>query len=88
VIEFKFAREKELCLEYAGHFGDRQVEAILARGSIDNAEDARALAKFYWRMVDASLEDDIEPWLERIYTTLHIACGNAGFGDIWDEEVP
>ena len=88
MIEYKFAREKELLLEYASHLGEPRVAAILARGTIERAEDARTLAKFYWRMVDASIEDDIEAWLERIHTTLFIACGNAGFGDVWDEEVP
>lgn len=88
VIEYKFLREKELLLEYATELGDPQVAEILTRGNIQSAAEARALAKFYWRMVDASTDDDIEPWLERIHTTLSIACGNAGFGGIWSEEIP
>jgi hypothetical protein len=88
VIDYRFAREKELLLEYAGRLGAAEAEAILTRGTIANAAEARTLARFYWRMVDASLDDPIEPWLERIHTTLFIALGNAGYGDIWDAEVP
>lgn len=88
MIEYKFVREKELLLEYAASLEDTPVLAILERGMIANAGEARALAKFYWRMVDSSLDDDIEPWLERIHNTLFIACGNAGYGNVWDEEVP
>jgi hypothetical protein len=88
VIQYRFVREKELLLEYAAQLEDSVAEAILTRGTVANAAEARALAKFYWHMVDASLGDDIESWLERIHTTLFIALGNAGYGDIWDEEVP
>ena len=87
MIDYKFLREKDLLLEYAAMLGDTATQAILARGRIDSAEEARALAKFYWRMVDASTGDDIDAWLERILTTLSIACGNAGFSDVWDKEV-
>ncbi len=88
MIDYKYLREKELLLEYAARLADGLVQDILRRGEIGNADEARALAKFYWRMVDASMDDDIEPWLERIHNTLFIACGNLGYGGIWDEEVP
>ena len=48
-------------------------------------------------MVDLSVEedktqsgkyDDMEKWLERIYTSLHIYFNNNGYGDIWDSEIP
>ncbi len=88
MIEYKYRREKELLLEYAAELADTQTTELLTRGIIKCATEARILAKFYWRMVDASTGDDIEPWLERIHTTLSIACGNAGYGDIWTKEIP
>jgi hypothetical protein len=88
VIEYRFQREKELLLEYAARLGDEGAGGIVARGRIATAEEARALAKFYWRMVDASMNDEIDSWLERINTTLFIAFENAGFEEIWDEEIP
>jgi len=88
MIEYKYVREKELLLEYAERLGNAAATTLIERGSIQSAADASCLARFYWQMVDASLDDDIEPWLERIHNTLFMACGNAGFGDVWDEEVP
>lgn len=88
MIEYGFLREKELLSEYAEFLGDTAIQAIIAKGTIASAADARALAKFYWRMVDASLEDDIEDWLERIANTLMGACASAGYRDVWNDEVP
>jgi hypothetical protein len=88
MIEFRYVREKDLLLEYAASLDAPEIADVITRGRIDDAQQARRLARFYWRMVDASRGDDIEPWLERIHTTLFIACGNAGYADVWDEEVP
>ncbi len=88
MIKYRYLREKELMLEYADHLHDPETAAILNKGAVETAGQARHLAKFYWRMVDASLDDDIESWLERINTTLYIALDDAGFGTIWDEEIP
>ena len=87
MIEYRFVREKELLLEYAAGLNDTRALEIITRGHIDTADEARALGKFYWRMVDASIGDDIESWLEYILTTLSGACRNAGFAAVWDEEV-
>ena len=66
-------------------------------GSVSNVKDVKIIAKFYWDMVDLSVEehklqsgkyDDMEKWLERIYTSLHIYFNNNGYGDIWDSEIP
>lgn len=88
MIEYRFPREKQILLDYAATFNDRAAMAVLQRGRVDDPADATSLAALYWHIVDADLPDDIEPWLERIYTTLSIACGNAGFGNLWDEAVP
>jgi hypothetical protein len=89
MIEYRFPEEKDMLMTYAARLGDARVEAILARGTVDTEADARALAQFFWRMVDASLtDDDSEVWHERIHTTLFAALGQSGFGDVWDEEIP
>ncbi len=87
-IAYRSPREKQILLDYAGTFNDSSAMAVLQRGRVNAAADARSLAVLYWRIVDTNLPDDIEPWLERIYTTLSIACGNAGFGDPWNKAVP
>ena len=46
-------------------------------------------------MVDKSVEEDelgiapyenMEKWLERIYTSLHIYFNNIGFGEAWESK--
>jgi hypothetical protein len=88
MIEYKYPEEKTLLMSYAARLGGARVEAILARDTIESEEDARALATFFWHMVDASLDDDIEVWHERIHNTLYGALAKAGYGDIWDAAIP
>lgn len=89
MIEYKFPEEKDLLLTYAARLGDARVEAILARGTVETDADARMLARFFWRMVDASLNaENSQIWHERIHDTLCAALGKAGYGDVWEEEIP
>jgi hypothetical protein len=89
MIEYKFLEEKDLLMSYAARLGDARVEAVLARGTVETEADARTLARFFWRMVDASLSDeDSEIWHERIHNTLYAALGQSGYGDVWEDEIP
>ncbi len=78
-----------MLMSYAARLGDAHAEAILARGTVETEAEARTLARFYWRMVDASLkDDDSEFWHEQIHNTLFAALGNSGHGGVWDQEIP
>jgi hypothetical protein len=89
MIEYRFPQEKDMLMTYAARLGDARAEAILARGTVETDADARTLARFFWRMVDASLkDDDSQFWHEQIHNTLFAALGKSGYGDVWDEEIP
>ena len=88
MIEFKFEKEKEILIKYATQFNDINALKILDIGAPENNEEVVVLAKLYWKIVDVSTEEGIEKWLERIFTSLHIYCGNKGYDEIWDKEIP
>ncbi|AMX03372.1 hypothetical protein [Microbulbifer thermotolerans] len=88
MIEFKDIREKEILIHYANKFGDSCIVKIIESG-VSSKEEASALAKFYWKVVDETVDKkELEYVLEKIYTTLHIHCGNNGYSDVWDSEIP
>jgi hypothetical protein len=97
MIEYKFDKEKEIVLYFAKLLEDEAVLNIIEAGSVNNKEQVQTIAKFYWSMVDLNAKsdkahdikyNDMEKWLERIYTTFHIYFNNTGYGDIWDNEIP
>lgn len=88
MIEFKDIKEKEILIDFANEFGDSKIAKVIESG-VSSEEDVSALAKFYWKIVDETVDrKDLEYALEKIYTTLHIHCGNAGYSDVWDNEIP
>nr|WP_295739874.1 hypothetical protein [uncultured Acidocella sp.] len=88
MIPFRFEADRQLALDYARTLGDAAAGAILTAGRVKRAEQARVLARFYWAMVDASLEEDIEPELENLHNAFSAGCYQAGFIEIWHAEIP
>lgn len=97
MIEYKFKEEKEIILHYAQLLHADAALKVINEGSVRNETDVKTIAKFYWDMVDISVTEDeqqtgkyedMEKWLERIYTSFHIYFNNIGYGDIWDEAIP
>lgn len=88
MIEFGFEKEKEILIKYATQFNDIDALKILDIGEPVNNQEVAVLAKLYWKIVDVSTEEGIEKWLERIFTSLHIYCGNKGYDEVWDKEIP
>ena len=96
MIKYSFPKEKEISLHYASILHDKTALRILTEGNITNVDDVKALAAFYWDMVDHNVkeaqsntrkDDDMEKWLERIYTTFHIYFNNIGYGNVWDDAI-
>lgn len=96
MIKYKYPQEKEIILHYTTLLKNDTALKLINEGSVSNNEDVKTIAKFYWEMVDLSVEedkalsgkyDDMEKWLERIYTSLHIYFNNNSYGDIWDDEI-
>lgn len=77
-----------MALDYARNLDDTPAAAIIEAGEIGNADRARILARFYWRMVDASVEEDVDAEMENLHNAFSAACYQAGFIDIWHNEIP
>ncbi len=88
MIEYKNDKEKELLLAFAKQFGSADAQSVLEKNQVGNLEDVRSLARLYWRMVDKAEGENMDYWLERIYTTLHIHVSNSGYEHEWDTLIP
>lgn len=97
MIQFSHPKEKEILLHYAGLLGNDAVKEWLNTGVIDNPNQVKAIAQFYWQIVNTSIEeeqadkvsfDTMDMWLERIYTSLHIYFNNNGWESQWEAEIP
>ena len=73
--------------DHAKDFDDSKIVSILENG-VSSEEDVVALARFYWQLVENTVEQDVESLLEKAYTSLHIHCNNLGYGDVWNHEMP
>jgi len=96
MIEFKSDKEKEIVFHYAQLLDDKIIEIISKDGNYTE-NDVRLTAKFYWNLVELSIKEksdnsekfeDMDMWLERIYTSFHIHFGNLGYEKVWDNEIP
>lgn len=97
MIEFKHEKEREIILLYASRLDNNVVLDFISSGSVKDESQVRSIANFYWKMVDTNVEDkkenteryeNMEVWLERIYTSFHIYFNNIGYGEVWDSEIP
>jgi len=98
MIEYKFKEENEYILHYAKKLNDDKTLELIKAGIVKNSNDAVYLSKFFWRMVDSSIEDEesgaelpwpegAEFWNEKIMNTLSGYLERAGYEDEWDSVV-
>ena len=75
MIQFSHEKEKEILLHYVNLLSNIDVVNLVSEGVIKDKNQARNIARFYWEMVDKSVEEDelgtganenMERWLERI----------------------
>lgn len=58
-------KDKELLTHYANEFGDSNILKVIESG-VSNEEEAADLARFYWKIVDETVEKkDLEHILEK-----------------------
>lgn len=97
MIQFSHEKEKEILLHYAKLLSNREVANLVTEGFVADKDQVKSIAKFYWEMVDKTVEEDefgtgtyenMEKWLERIYTSLHIYFNNIGLEAAWESEIP
>jgi hypothetical protein len=78
VIQYKFPEEKDFLLHYAKKLRNPEVETIILAGEVKSSEEANALSKFFWEMVDEIVIDkdagevvagqgDLEAWNEYVF---------------------
>ena len=98
MITFKFDEESAYIYHYVQKLQDQKVLEILERKQVLNADEATYLSRFFWRMVDASIEDErrgvslpwqegAEFWNEKLMNTISGYLEGAGFEAQWDAVV-
>jgi len=95
MIKYKFPEEKEIALHYARLLNDKEALLILEKNYVENKTEAKALASFYWAMVNKTVEEDhqgikrnlndIDMWLEYLCNTFYIYLSNEGYENEWEE---
>lgn len=97
MIEYQFKEEKDFALYYAKELERPVVLSILERGFVETRSEAIELSKFFWDMVDKTIEQekqgvktektDNKFWTEKLLQTFSGHLEATGFSDVWDEEV-
>ena len=98
MIRYRFNEEQEFALYYAKKLDDALTLEILQRGEVLSAQEAQHLSSFFWKMVDASIEDEnnkvrlpwvekAEFWTEKIMNSFGGYLERNGYEDIWEAEV-
>ena len=68
MLKFKFEESFEFANYYALKLNDETAATLLDQGRVENQEQAIHLSRFFWNMVEASIEDTNNqtksPWSE------------------------
>ncbi|WP_444927088.1 hypothetical protein ACJJI4_03615 [Microbulbifer sp. TRSA002] len=95
MIKYRFEEEKDIILHYANLLDDQKTSLIISKGVVSDRDEAFHLAKFFWSMVDLSVEDieeerlvcghkDLEAWNEYIMNSLRSYLRSSGYADEWE----
>lgn len=98
MIKYKFDEESEYAVHYASKLNDKVALEILERGEVRNSGEAVSLSKFFWKMVDRSIEDErkdasfpwsegAEFWNEKLMYSFSGYLESAGYEDKWEKLV-
>ncbi|KEQ17201.1 hypothetical protein [Endozoicomonas numazuensis] len=98
MIVYKFDEEVVYAEYYAKKMEDKRTAEILKRGSVSNTDEARHLSLFFWKMVDASIDDEkkdiqfpweegAEFWNEKLMNSFSGYLENSGYENEWEEIV-
>lgn len=98
MIQYKFSEESVYVNYYAKKLNDSVTLEILRRGEVLSAEEATRLSHFFWRMVDASIDDEkndvslpwsesVGFWNEKLMTSLSGYLERAGYETQWNQVV-
>lgn len=90
MIPYNLPQEKETILHYAHILDDKLTTEIIQSNQLRNKAQAVHLANFFWKMVDASNEQDemsgesSEYILEKIIITFMAYFRSTGYEEIWE----
>lgn len=95
MINYHFDEEKDYLLYYAQRLNDTLTQTILNNGVVASDTEAEHLARFFWRMVDKSIEDEqqniplpwpenAEFWNEKTMRSISGYLERAGYEAIWE----
>ncbi|WP_444892532.1 hypothetical protein ACJJIE_17725 [Microbulbifer sp. TRSA001] len=98
MITYKFPEEKEYAEFYAKKLDDEFILQFLQYGIILNKSQAEHICRFFWAMVDASIEDEnngvklqwnegAEFWNEKIMNSISARLEALGYEEEWENEV-
>jgi hypothetical protein len=98
MIQYRFPEEKEFLLHYAKKLGNKKVESIILVGEVKSSDEANALSKFFWEMVDEIVidkdagevvagQEDLEAWNEYVFESIRAYLRNNGYEKEWDVHV-
>ncbi|WP_444995256.1 hypothetical protein [Aliikangiella sp. IMCC44359] len=91
MIPYKLPEEKATILHYVKLLNDDTTKAIIERDELRNKEEAIHLANFFWKMVNASNNEDkvsgdnSEYILEKIIITFMTYFRSSGYENEWEE---
>ena len=98
MIQYKFPEEKNFLLHYAKKLGNPTVAKIITVGEVQSSEEANALSRFFWEMVDEIVKDkeagevvagqsNLEAWNEYIFESVRAYLRNSGYEKEWDAHI-
>jgi len=89
MIKYKTEEEKGIAIHYAKLLGDNDALFILEKGHVENSDEAKKLAAFYWNMVNKTVEEDkngikrafenSDVWLGYLCNAFYIYLSNEGY---------
>ncbi|MFL0800405.1 MAG: hypothetical protein K6L80_08160 [Agarilytica sp.] len=97
MIEYKYPQEKDILLHYAKVLNDEKAKTLVQNGCVSNSNEAEALSRFYWAMVDQAVSDKgqdvapiesegVEAWMEYIFHSINGYMVSNGYETQWDQE--
>ena len=96
MITYRQEKEREIALHYAIKLNDTLAKDIIEKSAVTNKSEALHLAEFFWRMVDACVDDmdkkqvvcgelNLEPWNEFTMNSFRSYLRSAGYADEWEQ---
>lgn len=94
MISYYHENDERVARHYAKRLDNALVQEILDASCVSNKDEAYALSKFYWSMVDASVEDrenngepfeNMDAHLQNIFNAFYAYLGNNGYDEEWDK---